>query len=169
MSLRPRPRSRRRTTAGPSGFLGSPDRRDHGQPGGNIAHAVLPYLPDVVIQIGAAAVLPIALLAGVHGIALAVRAGGVRQGLLLGGQRCCRHRRRCFCGELPGAARSGASHRVQLRDRIGFPGDHRHGSGRQQPDAGCARRQTSRPHPRRDHARQSTNSSHAEGGPTFGA
>jgi hypothetical protein len=30
---------------------------------GNIAHAVLPYLPLVVIQIGAAAVPPIALLA----------------------------------------------------------------------------------------------------------
>lgn len=36
---------------------------------GNIAHAVLPYLPLVVIQIGAAAVPPIALLAAVHGIA----------------------------------------------------------------------------------------------------
>jgi Protein of unknown function (DUF2637) len=42
---------------------------------GNIAHAVLPYLPHVVIQIGAAAVPPIALLGAVHGIALAVRAG----------------------------------------------------------------------------------------------
>jgi Protein of unknown function (DUF2637) len=42
---------------------------------GNVAHAVLPYLPRVVIQIGAAAVPPIALLAAVHGIALAVRAG----------------------------------------------------------------------------------------------
>jgi hypothetical protein len=42
---------------------------------GNVAHAVLPYLPHVVIQIGAAAVPPIALLAAVHGIALAVRAG----------------------------------------------------------------------------------------------
>jgi len=42
---------------------------------GNIAHAVLPYLPHVVVQIGAAAVPPIALLAAVHGIALAVRAG----------------------------------------------------------------------------------------------
>src|ERR1700752_3195039 len=42
---------------------------------GNIAHAVLPYLPHVVIEIGAAAVPPIALLAAVHGIALAVRAG----------------------------------------------------------------------------------------------
>ena len=42
---------------------------------GNIAHAVLPYLPHVVIQIGAAAVPPIVLLAAVHGIALAVRAG----------------------------------------------------------------------------------------------
>jgi hypothetical protein len=42
---------------------------------GNIAHAVLPYIPRVVIQIGAAAVPPIALLAAVHGIALAVRVG----------------------------------------------------------------------------------------------
>ena len=42
---------------------------------GNIAHAVLPYVPRIVIQIGAAAVPPIALLAAVHGIALAVRAG----------------------------------------------------------------------------------------------
>jgi hypothetical protein len=42
---------------------------------GNVAHAVLPCIPPVVIQIGAAAVPPIALLAAVHGIALAVRAG----------------------------------------------------------------------------------------------
>jgi Protein of unknown function (DUF2637) len=42
---------------------------------GNIAHAVLPYIPGVVIQISAAAVPPIALLVAVHGIALAVRAG----------------------------------------------------------------------------------------------
>lgn len=42
---------------------------------GNIAHAVLPYLQTVAIQIGAAAVPPIVLLAAVHGVALAVRAG----------------------------------------------------------------------------------------------
>jgi hypothetical protein len=42
---------------------------------GNVVHAVLPYIPEVVIQIGAAAVPPIALLAAVHGIAVAVRAG----------------------------------------------------------------------------------------------
>ena len=36
---------------------------------GNIAHAVLPYLSLIVIQIGAATVPPIALLAAVHGIA----------------------------------------------------------------------------------------------------
>ena len=42
---------------------------------GNIAHAVLPYIPRIVVQIGAAAVPPIALLAAVHGVALAVRAG----------------------------------------------------------------------------------------------
>jgi hypothetical protein len=34
---------------------------------GNIAHAVLPYIPRIDIQIGAAAVPPIALLAAVHG------------------------------------------------------------------------------------------------------
>jgi Protein of unknown function (DUF2637) len=42
---------------------------------GNITHAVVPYIPHVVIQIGAASVPPVALLAAVHGIALAVRAG----------------------------------------------------------------------------------------------
>jgi len=42
---------------------------------GNIAHAVLPYIPREAIQIGAAAVPPVLLLAAVHGIALAVRAG----------------------------------------------------------------------------------------------
>jgi Protein of unknown function (DUF2637) len=42
---------------------------------GNVTHAVLPYVPHIAIQIGAAAVPPITLLAAVHGIALAVRAG----------------------------------------------------------------------------------------------
>jgi Protein of unknown function (DUF2637) len=42
---------------------------------GNIVHAIWHLIPFVVIQIGAAAVPPIALLAAVHGIALAVRAG----------------------------------------------------------------------------------------------
>src|SRR5882757_313413 len=42
---------------------------------GNIAHAVLPYISRIAIQIGAATVPPIALLAAVHGIALAVRTG----------------------------------------------------------------------------------------------
>src|ERR1700682_2330300 len=42
---------------------------------GNITHAGLSYTPRVVVQIGAATVPPIALLAAVHGIALAVRAG----------------------------------------------------------------------------------------------
>ncbi|AGB26259.1 Protein of unknown function (DUF2637) [Mycobacterium sp. JS623] len=42
---------------------------------GNEVHALLPYIPKVVIEIGAAAVPPIVLLAAVHGIALAVRAG----------------------------------------------------------------------------------------------
>ncbi len=53
---------------------------------GNITHAVLSYIPHVV-QIGAATVPPIALLAAVHGIALAVPCGSIRQGLLLGGER----------------------------------------------------------------------------------
>jgi hypothetical protein len=42
---------------------------------GNITHATLSYVPRIVVQIGAAAVPPIALLVAVHGIALAVRAG----------------------------------------------------------------------------------------------
>ena len=42
---------------------------------GNITHAALAYIPSIVVQIGAAAVPPVALLAAVHGIALAVRAG----------------------------------------------------------------------------------------------
>jgi Protein of unknown function (DUF2637) len=42
---------------------------------GNVTHALLPYIPHVAIQIGTAAVPPVALLAAVHGIALAVRAG----------------------------------------------------------------------------------------------
>jgi hypothetical protein len=42
---------------------------------GNVTHAMLAYLPRVVVQVGAAAVPPVVLLAAVHGIALAVRAG----------------------------------------------------------------------------------------------
>jgi hypothetical protein len=42
---------------------------------GNIAHATLSHIPCIVVQIGDAAVHPVALLAAVHGIALAVRAG----------------------------------------------------------------------------------------------
>jgi hypothetical protein len=42
---------------------------------GNVVHAVVPYIPHLAIQIGAAAVPPVAQLAAVHGIALAVRAG----------------------------------------------------------------------------------------------
>jgi hypothetical protein len=42
---------------------------------GNVAHAMLPFIPRVGIQIGAAAVPPLVLLAAVHGIAVAVRAG----------------------------------------------------------------------------------------------
>lgn len=41
----------------------------------NIAHAVLPYIPTVAIQISAAAVPPVFLLGIVHGMSLAVRAG----------------------------------------------------------------------------------------------
>jgi Protein of unknown function (DUF2637) len=44
----------------------------------HIAHAAMPYIPRIAVQIGAAAVPPIALLAAVHGIALAVRAGASR-------------------------------------------------------------------------------------------
>ena len=91
---------------------------------GNIAHAVLPYLSLMVIQIGVATVPPIALLAAVHGIALAVRAGASGQGLPLGGQRCCGHRRRRVRREFPGTARSRARHRVRLRDRVDLPRDH---------------------------------------------
>jgi hypothetical protein len=36
---------------------------------------MLPYIPPIAIQIGAAAVPPIVLLGAVHGIALAIRAG----------------------------------------------------------------------------------------------
>lgn len=42
---------------------------------GNVVHAVLPYVSTVAVQIAAAAVPPLVLLAAVHGIALAVRAG----------------------------------------------------------------------------------------------
>ncbi len=42
---------------------------------GNVVHAVLPHIPRVVVQVGAATVPPVVLLASVHGIAVAVRAG----------------------------------------------------------------------------------------------
>ena len=42
---------------------------------GNVTHAVLQYIPRIVVQIGAATVPPVVLLVAVHGIALAVRAG----------------------------------------------------------------------------------------------
>jgi hypothetical protein len=51
---------------------------------GNIVHAVLPYIPPAAIEIGAAAVPPIALLAAVHGIGLGA-CGSLRQGLPLAG------------------------------------------------------------------------------------
>jgi len=112
---------------------------------GNITHAVLPYIPHVVIQIGAAAVPPIALLAAVHGIALAVRAGASG---------------RVYCWAVGAVAAIGvgafavsflalrdARHRLQTYNCVYFPGDHRHGGGRQHPDAGCTRRQTGTPQP----------------------
>jgi hypothetical protein len=42
---------------------------------GNVVHALLPYIPRIAVEIGAAAVPPVVLLAAVHGIALAVRTG----------------------------------------------------------------------------------------------
>ena len=42
---------------------------------GNVAHAILPFIPTVGIQVAAAGVPPLVLLAAVHGIAVAVRAG----------------------------------------------------------------------------------------------
>jgi hypothetical protein len=57
---------------------------------GNITHAALPYIPHVVVHLGAAAAPPIALLAAVHGIALAVRAGAsVRRSRGYGAARSC--------------------------------------------------------------------------------
>jgi hypothetical protein len=100
---------------------------------GNVVHAVVSYIQPIVIQIGAAAVPPIALSAAVHGIALAVRAGASGRGLPLGGQRCCSHRRRRIRGEFPGAARSDASHWIQLCNGMDFPRNHRHHSCRQHP------------------------------------
>ena len=58
-----------------SGSSGASDRRDHGQPHRQHRACRAAVHPRIVIQIGAAAVPPIALLAAVHGIALAVRAG----------------------------------------------------------------------------------------------
>ena len=133
---------------------------------GNIAHAVIPYIPCIAIQIGAAAVPPIALLAAVHGIALAVRAGSVRAGLLLGGHRCCRYWRRRVRRELPGAARPDASPWVQQRNCMDVPRDHRHGSGRQHHDAGCTRGQTRTPRSHGGHVRQYTNTKDATVGAT---
>jgi len=116
---------------------------------GNIAHAVLPYLPRVVIQIGAAAVPPIALLAAVHGIALAVRAGASG---------------RVYCWAVTAVAAIGvgafAVSFLALRDlmrvigyssaSMDFPRDHRHRSGRQHHDAGCSRGQTGAAYPHCD-------------------
>jgi hypothetical protein len=80
---------------------------------GNVVHAILPYIPRTVIQIGAATVPPIALLAG-----------RARQGLLLGGQRCCSHRCGRIRREFPSAARSDAGHWLQLGNCMDFPSNH---------------------------------------------
>jgi hypothetical protein len=52
---------------------------------------------------------------------VAVGCPGHGPGLPLGGQRCSSHRRGRIRREFPGAARSDASHRVQLRDCMDFP------------------------------------------------
>jgi hypothetical protein len=91
---------------------------------GNITHAVLPYLPRIVIQVGAAAVPPIALLAAVHGIALAVRAGASGRVYCWAVSAVAAIGVGAFAVEFSGAARSDASHRVQLHNRMDFPGDH---------------------------------------------
>ena len=69
---------------------------------GNIAHAMLPYIPRIDIQIGAALSSP---------PCTASPSPSVRErpaGFTLRGQRCGRHRRGCIHGELSGAARSDA-------------------------------------------------------------
>jgi hypothetical protein len=71
---------------------------------GNITHAVVPYIPHVVIQIGAAAVPPIALLARCARHRPRRPCGSIWQGLLLCGQRRGGHRRRRIRPELPGTA-----------------------------------------------------------------
>jgi hypothetical protein len=134
---------------------------------GNITHAVLSYIPRVVVQIGAATVPPIALLAAVHGIALAVGAGASGRGLLLGGHCGRSHRHRRVHREFPGAARSDASHRVQHRNGMDVPRDHRHCGGREHADAGCARRQTCAAHPHRDDVRRYTNTGGPNAAPLF--
>jgi hypothetical protein len=110
---------------------------------GNVAHAVLPYIPHVVIHIGAAAVPPIALLAAASRSAwhrTRGPCGRVRQHLPLGGRR---RRRGRVCGELPGVARPHAGDRVQRRDGVDLSRDHRHDGGGQHDDAGCAGGQAS--------------------------
>ena len=106
---------------------------------GNVVHAVLPYIPRVVIQIGAAAVPPIALLAAVHGIALAVRAGASGAVYRWAVSAVAVIGIGAFASEFSGAARSDASHRVQLGNCLYFHGHRRHGGGGQHADAGCAR------------------------------
>ena len=136
---------------------------------GNIAHAVLPYIPRIVIQIGAAAVPPIALLAAVHGIALAVRAGASGRVYRWAVSAVAVIGVGAFAVSFLALRDLMLSHRVQLRNCMDFPRDHRHGSGRQHPDAGCARGQTSTPYPHRDHVRQYTNSNDATVGATSDA
>ncbi|MDT5354051.1 MAG: hypothetical protein QOJ56_2583 [Mycobacterium sp.] len=73
---------------------------------------------------------------------------GFRQGLLLGGRCRCSHRSWGVRAEFPSATRSDGGHRLQLRDRMGFPRHRRHHSCRLHRDAGCAGGQASTPDPR---------------------
>jgi Protein of unknown function (DUF2637) len=123
---------------------------------GNITHAVVPYIPHVVIQIGAAAVPPITLLAAVHGIALAVRAGASG---------------RVYCWAVGAVAAIGvgafAISFLALRDLVQaigysattawvFPAIIDTAVAVSTLDAGCAGGQTSSPGPHRSHGRQYT-------------
>ena len=123
---------------------------------------MLPYIPRMVVQIGAATVPPIALLAAVHGIALAVRAGASGTGLPLGGRRYAAIGVGAFAVSF-----------LALRDLMlaigyslqlhGLPRHHRYSSCRRHGDAGCARGQTCPARSQRDHSREYTKSSDAAG------
>jgi hypothetical protein len=117
---------------------------------GNVVHAMLSYIPRIVVQIGAAAVPPIALLAAMHGIALAVRAGA--SGMV--------YRWAVSAVAVIGAGAFTVSF-LALRDLMGvigyssatawIPCNHRHGGCCQHHDAGCTRGQTCTPHPHCHH------------------